>query len=238
MNLARPLVAALALTGLVSAQEPQPVHLPDIGGMSAEQEEMIKLFHEVESTLESIDLELFDAGAGRIPAPEGRESGIEKLLRSSGAKSDSVVSDIERILELAQQMGGSCKSCMKPGAKPGGEKGESPLDQERKRGPTEGEKTPDAPKPKDGQDQQPQQPKPDGEKPDDGGQNPPHGENRPSPPRADEPGAAVTPGNDADRWGMLPERVRSVFQNQITDDLPLQYRDWIDSYYRRLNGVR
>jgi hypothetical protein len=32
--------------------------------------------------------------------------------------------------------------------------------------------------------------------------------------------------------------VQEVFQNQITDELPLQYRDWIDSYYRRLNRTR
>src|SRR5262245_55551791 len=112
--------------------------------------------------------------------------------------------------------------------------GESPLDKERQRGPTAGEKTPEAPKP--GEDQAQPQPQPGGEKPQDRGQNPPHGENRPSPPRVDEPGKPVMPLDDAERWGMLPERVRLVFQNQITDDLPIQYRDWIDAYYRRLNG--
>lgn len=119
--------------------------------------------------------------------------------------------------------------------------GESPLDKERQQGPTEGEKTPDAPKPKDGEGgEKPegQQPKPQGETPDDRGQNPPPGENRPSAPRVDEAGKPVTPGNDADRWGSLPERVQHVFRNQITDDLPIQYRDWIDAYYRRLNEVR
>ncbi len=116
--------------------------------------------------------------------------------------------------------------------------GTSPLDQERQRGPTQGEKTPEAPKPDPKQGEQPGQPKPEGEKPDDRGQNPPPGENRPSPPRVDEGGAGFASGDDADRWGNLPERVRNVFQNQITDDLPLQYRDWIDAYYRRLNKSR
>jgi hypothetical protein len=75
-------------------------------GLEEAQEEMIRLFHEVERSLASIDVELYDAGAGRIPAPEGRESGIERLLRSAGEKSDEAVAGIERILELAQQMGG------------------------------------------------------------------------------------------------------------------------------------
>lgn len=117
---------------------------------------------------------------------------------------------------------------------------ESPLDQERQRGPSEAEKTPEAPKPGEEQSQgeQPSKPKPEGEEPDDRGENPPGGENRPANPRSDESGPPVSPGQDADRWGQLPERVQTVFQNQITDDLPVQYRDWIDSYYRKLSKVR
>ena len=40
------------------------------------------------------------------------------------------------------------------------------------------------------------------------------------------------------RAGELPARVQETFRNQGRDDLPLQYRDWIDSYYRRLNRAR
>jgi hypothetical protein len=115
--------------------------------------------------------------------------------------------------------------------------GQSPLDEERQRGPTQGEKTPDAP----GQTSEDgERPQPGSEdKPNDSARpNPPPGENRPSLPRADEGGAPVAHGDDAERWGLLPERVRQVFQNQITDDLPLQYRDWIDAYYRRMNVGR
>jgi len=116
--------------------------------------------------------------------------------------------------------------------------GKEPKEQDQKRGPTEGERTPDAPTPQ----EQQQSPKPDGQqpdqqgqKPDDRGQNPPTGRNEPSAPRVDEPGPAVNPTDDAERWGMLPARVQQIFRNQITDDLPVQYRDWIDSYYRRMN---
>jgi hypothetical protein len=113
--------------------------------------------------------------------------------------------------------------------------GESPLDKERERGPSQTEQTPEAPKPGG---EKPEDKQPGGEKPLDDKQNPTKGENRSSPPRQDASGAPVTSGDDSERWGMLPERVQQVFQNQITDDLPLQYRDWIDSYYRRLNKSR
>lgn len=116
---------------------------------------------------------------------------------------------------------------------PSSSSGESPLDKERQQGPTQQEKTPEGPKPEPGG----QKPWQQGEKPDQG-RNPPPGENRPSMPRVDASGQPVAPGDDSDRWGSLPERVRRVFQNQITDDLPLQYRDWIDSYYRRLSQSR
>ena len=121
MKLARCLHATLGLLtvclfppSLVLAQEgetqaakkPPQIELPDLTGAQDDQQEMIRLFHEVERTLGAIDLELADAGAGRIPVPEGKDSGIERLLRSHGDKSDQAVSGIERILELAQKMGG------------------------------------------------------------------------------------------------------------------------------------
>src|SRR5262245_12489051 len=230
-------VASWVLSGLASSQEHTAT--PELPGLSSAQEEMIKLFHEVERTLGAIDVELGDAGAGRIPVPEGRDSGMDRLLRSTGTKSDEAVVGIDRILELAQEMnqGGSCMRsamCNKPN-----QSGQSTLDKERQDGPTESEKTPEVPQ---GEKPKPQgtkpEPKPQGEKPDDKGKNPPAGQNVPALPRSDESGPPVAPGSDAERWGMLPERVQQVFNNQITDDMPLQYRDWIDAYYKRLNGGR
>jgi hypothetical protein len=124
--------ASLFLANLVLAQEPTPekgkekakdnkgndnrdneekpeiqIELPTLSPPQGDdQQEMVRLFHEVELTLGSIDVELADAGAGRIPLPEGQESGIERLLRSNGAKSDQAVGGIEKILELAQKMSG------------------------------------------------------------------------------------------------------------------------------------
>lgn len=70
------------------------------------QEEMKELFHKVERTLKSIDVELADAGAGFAPLDEVADSGLDDLLRSAESNSDQVVSDIDRILEIAEQMGG------------------------------------------------------------------------------------------------------------------------------------
>ena len=39
---------------------------------------------------------------------------------------------------------------------------------------------------------------------------------------------------DGDKWGDLPVHVRDVFRTQGGGDLPAQYRDWIDAYYRRM----
>jgi hypothetical protein len=115
MSLTRPsaratrlLMASLALAGLPMAQtegsEPD-FGLPGESGLDEMQQEMIQLFHEVERTLESIDIELYDASAGRIPVPTDSDSGIDRLLRSSNEKSDEAVTGIERILEIAQEMG-------------------------------------------------------------------------------------------------------------------------------------
>jgi hypothetical protein len=127
---------------------------------------------------------------------------------------------------------------------PSSSSGESPLDQERDQGPTEREKTPEAPGEKPGQEEpgQPDQARGDqargDEKPEGPGKDETSGDNRPGTPRVDEAGQPVPPGGDAERWGFLPERFRETFRNQGADDLPVQYRDWIDSYYRRLNQQR
>ncbi len=39
---------------------------------------------------------------------------------------------------------------------------------------------------------------------------------------------------DGDKWGDLPVHVRDVFRTQGGGDMPAQYRDWIDAYYRRM----
>lgn len=232
--------AALSLLGLVlalaapagpaSAQEPT---IPEqFRPKDDPVEELKRLFQEVERKLEQIDIRLADAGAGEIPLTEVEDSGLDKLLRDSQDKSAEAVAGIDRILEIAQSMGSSMGSGM--GQPQQQQQGQSPLDQERDRGPKEREETPEGPgkKPEPGQEKedpskggQPKSPKDSKEK----------GENRPGDPRRDEAGPPTPPGDDEAQWGFLPARVREKFRNQGRDDLPVRYRDWIDSYYKRLN---
>jgi hypothetical protein len=72
--------------------------------------------------------------------------------------------------------------------------------------------------------------------------NQPDDPNRPTknsaanPPPAGETSSTSAP-NTADRWGDLPVRAREIFRVEGTSDLPPQYRDWIDGYYRRLQSL-
>ena len=52
------------------------------------------------------------------------------------------------------------------------------------------------------------------------------------------PRAATAKGDAAqsnERWGDLPLQVRELFRTEGGGEMPVQYRDWIDAYYRRLN---
>lgn len=60
--------------------------------------------------------------------------------------------------------------------------------------------------------------------------------NQPSgPPPGSGRGAASSTADGKERWGDLPVHARDVFRNEGGRDMPVQYRDWIDAYYRRLN---
>jgi hypothetical protein len=53
------------------------------------------------------------------------------------------------------------------------------------------------------------------------------------PPKAETATASGDRSNES--WGDLPPTVRDLFRTEGGSDLPPQYRDWIDAYYRRLN---
>ncbi len=59
--------------------------------------------------------------------------------------------------------------------------------------------------------------------------NAPSGQPPKSPTEEARSGAATV-----EKWGELPVHVRDVFRAQGGGDMPAQYRDWIDAYYRRL----
>lgn len=50
-----------------------------------------------------------------------------------------------------------------------------------------------------------------------------------------ETGEGTRSGRDAEIWGNLPIHLRDIYRAEGRQDMPAQYRDWIDSYYRRLN---
>ncbi len=245
------LFASLAgFAAAASAQETEPEPKPEVAPEpqkslpgtleSADQgsdarRELMKLFLEVERSLAKIDDDLADAGAGELPLDAVADSGIDDLLRTTAESSLDIQRKMDRILEIAKEMdqgqgSGSGSGQGKPS--PGGD---SPLDEARDNGPQQRENTPDAPKPSEGQGEQPQSS--DGEEPKDGDQpDQGPGQNQAGDPRAEQPGNPATRGDEADEWGFLPERYREVFRNQGREDLPVQYRDWIDAYYRRLSS--
>jgi hypothetical protein len=218
------LASWLPLALLLAPQETGPTG-PALPGRDPRQE-IRRLFQEVERELSAIDVRLADAGAGEIPVGEVGDSGIEKLLRDSQQGSRDATAKMDRILELALQMNGK-KGGGAPSDRP------SPLDRPQD-GTLDRESTPEAPrgkeeeKPEAGKEGEPSSPS-DSDDP---------ARNRTGEQPRDDAGDPAAHPEDSDPWGFLPQRAREVFRNQGTSDMPVQYRDWIDSYYRRLNTTR
>ena len=239
-----------------AAPKPELPRLPELGGANDPRQEMIELFRKVETRLGEIDKLLYDASAGeRGLSGSSLDSGMAELLKTSKGKSEEVLAGIDRILEIAQQEGGTCSSGMSGKSSQKKSQGSNPSQSSQGSGnqPQQGsqgqqqqrEATPErpggqqpAPGEKDGpgQDEKQQQGQ--------GGQ--PQGNQRSNaepqntvggPPPGLETGR-VDPSRDAERWGELPEQYRELFRTEGGGDLPPQYRDWIDAYHRRLNRRR
>jgi hypothetical protein len=199
------------------------------------QQELRTIFHRVERNLKRIDARLADAGAGGAPLAEGEGSGLDDLLREARDTGQEVVSDIDRILEIAREMsqgqgGGGSSSQPQDASANQRQPDGTPRDREKtEEAPPEGKSPQEEGRPKQ---------EPPGGKPESSRESDDRGVNREGDPqeRAQEEPPDVAP--DADRWGDLPPRVQEIFRNQGRDDLPVQYRDWIDAYYRRLNRGR
>ena len=106
----------------------------------------------------------------------------------------------------------------------------SPLDRGKQQ--TDKQQTPEQPKPS-----------PDGQKEEEGEQpKKPQGsdaadKNKPSDKTPDqETQDPNLSSDDLEHWGDLPVHVRDIFRAEGGKKMPSQYRDWIDSYYRRLNA--
>ena len=69
--------------------------------------------------------------------------------------------------------------------------------------------------------------------------------NRDNPPPTPKSDAAAPPDDptqqplqvsqDREQWGNLPIHMQELFRAEGGDKVPARYRDWIESYYRRLN---
>lgn len=243
-----PAIATLLFGSLVPAQEPAPTPPPAPAPTPQSSDpdpakEMQRLFAEVETALREIDLLLSDAAAGDTSLSEVPDSGLDKLLEVSQSRSKNVVQGIDKILELAAQNQQSSSS----GGQPPPDSQDSPLDQQRSEENRDREQTPQQPQQQGGQ--QESSPEPQGEPENQeqpGEQNPQDqenqtddpGQNRPGPENDRPGGDPSSAGGGVDAWGELPTRVRQVFRSEGGQDLPVQYRDWIDAYYRRLNETR
>jgi len=221
-----PMILSLLAT---PAQEP----LPGVGPPPAQgggQKEMLELFAKVERRLNEIDKLLFDASARDVPTGPVADAGIDELLKGAIQRGKEAQEGIDKILELARSMrpnsgGGSGQPQQQA-------PGESPLDQQRNQDGGQREQTPQQPGGSD-----PQQTQPQPQDPKDGKDS----ETDPGNRAAKDPPAARTERvgapDSADSWGTLPIHVREIFRAEGADDLPPQYRDWIDGYYRRLQSI-
>jgi len=230
---------------LILVQEPErPQERPPVtppipslgppGGQDEVQKKMLELFAKVERKLREVDVLLFDASAGETGLAPVEESGIGDLLQNALSSGREVQTGIEEILELARQnrpQSQSQSSSPQQGKEPGG----SPLDQQRNQDGGQREQTPTMPQQGD---EKPEQQDQNGRPDDPGADRDVDPGNRPAgdPPKSETERVGVP--SSAERWGTLPVHVREIFRVEGADDLPPQYRDWIDGYYRRLAQIQ
>jgi hypothetical protein len=227
--------AALCLTA--SAQDPpqpEPAPKPTIEELGVApddpREEMIEVFHRVERRLEEIDRLLYDAAAGEAQLSAVSESGMLDLLRRSQSKSEEAIQGIDRILEIANQNGGTCNSAMAGRSSPQSQPKDAP--QQGGKQPSPREATPEMPG---GEQPQPEPSEGDGQTPTSPRESTQEPQNRAGapPPPIDTARSGGTQTNE--RWGDLPEHLQDLFRTEGSGDMPPRYRDSIDAYYRRLN---
>jgi len=239
--------ARIAATDAKATAAQGPVLPPNPLGQDAAspEEELRRLFAQVERSLRQIDDMLFEAGAGD-PLEDEVDSGLAKLLEKTLVESRLTVERMDRILDVAQQMSsqqqsqGGSSGQGQPQGSGGSSEGQSQRGQAPRQGQEGGEENPD-PSRDLGNSQNP------GEQPEGEGEN--QGQNQGQPTDGSEGGGTdqqqgspaeaggsqrAAPGTGANPWGDLPPRVQQIFRTQGGEDMPPAYRGWIDAYHRRL----
>lgn len=216
----------------------------DTGG---EQAELLQLFKDVELNLQRIDDFLFEAAAAEEDLSV-RESGLAELLDETDRASAETVAAIDRILEISKNLAEQTPQQQQQ------QQDQQQQQQQQGQGQQQSEQQPensplDRPRPEaqqqDGQNQ-PEGPQPEleGEQPDPqerNGEQPKDSEQASDDPGQNQAGQATPDGTERAanaarfaEWGELPPRVQEIFSNQRGESLPVEYRGWIDNYYRRL----
>ena len=216
-------------------------------------ENMEQLFLKVEKRLQRVTDLLYEASSGDVSGAEdigsagidelireaeqgaaGASSGMARILGATRSQSEATLDDIQTILEMAEQQSSNSSSSssssssqsQNPSGQNSPQQGQTPSGSRKQesgeRPPEPGEGDEQQGKPNDGQ-------QPRGSQESDAGQDG----------QADAPPPGETGGpsgaSGAEEWGDLPVHLRKVFQNGVSEDVPPRYRDWVDSYYKRLN---
>lgn len=229
-----------------SLRELDPLGGSGPGGAPGEAE-MKELFIKVDKRLERVSQLLFEASTGdgsrssevgaagidelirgAESASSAGASGIGQILEASRGQSEAARSEIDRILELAAQSGSGGGSQGPPPPQSGmPQQGQTPSGSKR-------EEKGAQPEPEEGGQEDQKESGKDGDEPN-GGDEKKGSEDRPGkkPPKGEIGDPSNATGNE--EWGDLPVHLRKTFQNGVSDDVPPRYRDWVDSYYKRLN---
>jgi hypothetical protein len=231
------------------------IHIPLPGAQDDLQQQMVKLFGEVETRLREIDKLLSEAAAGQRGAQDAQKplekaaAGIGALVQKTQDEGKAVVAAIDKILDLAQQQeqqqgqgqgngqgssGGRSGDRAQPGEQQGEQQGKSPLEGQRDTT-TQRESTPDKPGSEKGQQPQGKQADRNGSpKGNQKSNQDPKNSTSKNPPSQETEKTAHGP-DSRENWGYLPEHARDVFRTQGGGQMPARYREWIDAYYKRLN---
>ncbi len=212
-------------------------------------EDLEQLFLKVEKRLQRVTDLLYEASSGDVSGADnigsagidelireaeqgaaGASSGMARILGATRSQSEATLDDIQKILEMAEQQSSSSSSSSSSSQSPSSQgmpqQGQTPSGSRKQesgeRPPEPGEGQEQQGDPKDGQ-------QPRGSQESDAGQ-----DGQSDAPPADETGAP-SGATGAEEWGDLPVHLRKVFQNGVSEDVPPRYRDWVDSYYKRLN---
>ena len=216
----------------------------DNGG---EQAELLQLFKDVELNLQRIDDFLFEAAAAEEDLSV-RESGLAELLDETDRASAETVAAIDRILEISKNLAEQSPQQQQQQQQDQQQQQQQGQGQQQSQQPPENSPL-DRPRPQpqqqDGQNQ-PEGPQPEleGEQPEPqegNGEQPQDSEQASDDPGQNQEGQTTPDGTERAanaarfaEWGELPPRVQEIFSNQRGESLPVEYRGWIDNYYRRL----